>query len=260
MTSEQEARAYQYVAEWISPSDPAAQQNDLFMRCQDGTGQWLLDSDAFQSWLSSFKTTLFCPGIPGAGKTFLSSIVVHDLQERYKGDKYTRILYLYFNHKQREAQNIDNLMRGLLRQLLQSCSILPHEIKRLYDRHKPKGTLPSLEELSLSISAALHDCSRAYIIIDALDECVDGRTRFMLMKEIHAIQVNHTLNVFTTSRPIPEVIAEVQWTSRLEIRATDSDVRRYLVNHMTDLPACVQKSQTLQTLITTEVTNVADGM
>jgi hypothetical protein len=38
--------------------------------------EWLLDSDEFQTCLDTDKQTLFCPGIPGAGKTILSSIVV----------------------------------------------------------------------------------------------------------------------------------------------------------------------------------------
>ncbi|KAF2182132.1 hypothetical protein K469DRAFT_520620, partial [Zopfia rhizophila CBS 207.26] len=44
-----------------------------------GTGQWLLDSKEFQTWLKTSNQTLFCLGILGAGKTILTSIVVDDL-------------------------------------------------------------------------------------------------------------------------------------------------------------------------------------
>ena len=53
---------------WLSPVDYGPQQSDHFSRRQEGTGQWLLDSDPFQQWLEQSKTTLFCQGIPGAGK------------------------------------------------------------------------------------------------------------------------------------------------------------------------------------------------
>jgi hypothetical protein len=38
-------------------------------RKHGGVGQWLLSSNEFQGWLNQNKQTLFCPGIPGAGKT-----------------------------------------------------------------------------------------------------------------------------------------------------------------------------------------------
>jgi hypothetical protein len=57
------------ILEWITPIDYAAQQNDFIARRQPGTGQWLLDSAEFQEWLKDKERTLFCPGIPGAGKT-----------------------------------------------------------------------------------------------------------------------------------------------------------------------------------------------
>lgn len=62
--------------DWISPIDHASQHNDIIRVRQPGTGQWLLDSAEFQAWLSGDRRTLFCPGIPGAGKTVIASIVL----------------------------------------------------------------------------------------------------------------------------------------------------------------------------------------
>jgi len=70
---DQESRA---IMDWLTPIDYAPQQSDFISRRQEGTGLWLLNSREFQDWLSSSKQTLFCPGIPGAGKTVVTSIVV----------------------------------------------------------------------------------------------------------------------------------------------------------------------------------------
>ncbi|KAJ5010115.1 Vegetative incompatibility protein HET-E-1 [Colletotrichum sp. SAR 10_99] len=59
----------QKVLDWITPIDFAAQQNDNLDRRQKGTGQWLLESPDFQTWIEEDRKTLFCPGMPGAGKT-----------------------------------------------------------------------------------------------------------------------------------------------------------------------------------------------
>src|SRR5262245_57714539 len=62
--------------EWISPTDYPLRQSDIIKRRQEGTGQWFLDKLQETGWLSKPKATLFCPGIPGAGKTMVAAIVI----------------------------------------------------------------------------------------------------------------------------------------------------------------------------------------
>jgi len=71
------------VLDWLTPINYGPQQSDFINRQQPGTGQWLLDSEEFQTWLNTDKKTLFCPGIPGAGKTTLTSIVVDYLYAEF---------------------------------------------------------------------------------------------------------------------------------------------------------------------------------
>ncbi|RYO80522.1 hypothetical protein DL762_007612 [Monosporascus cannonballus] len=44
-------------------------QSDYLRRRQKGTGQWLLDSTEFQTWVETGGQTLFCQGIPGEDST-----------------------------------------------------------------------------------------------------------------------------------------------------------------------------------------------
>jgi hypothetical protein len=37
--------------EWLSPTDFPAQQRDIIIRRQEGTGQWFVDSPEFKRWL-----------------------------------------------------------------------------------------------------------------------------------------------------------------------------------------------------------------
>ena len=61
--------------DWLSPLQPRTRQNDVRGGMQDGLGEWFLQSDEFLRWRDkggeSRKTTLFCSGYPGVGKTFL---------------------------------------------------------------------------------------------------------------------------------------------------------------------------------------------
>ena len=67
------------IEDWLFPFDFAAQHNDFNGRRQEGTGQWLLNSKEFRTWLDGTEQTLFCPGIPGAGKTIITSLVINEL-------------------------------------------------------------------------------------------------------------------------------------------------------------------------------------
>lgn len=53
----------QEILEWFSPLNFFKTQQDVFARKQEGTGQWLIDSPEFQTWLSGPDCTLCCPGM-----------------------------------------------------------------------------------------------------------------------------------------------------------------------------------------------------
>jgi hypothetical protein len=161
----------QAILDWLTPIDYTAQQNDFIARRQEGTGTWLLDSTKYQSWRETKAQTLFCPGIPEAGKTIITSIVVDELTTRFSNDPAIGIAYIYCNFRRQEEQKIDNLLASLLKQLAENQPSLPGTVKEIYDQHKTKRTRPSLEEVSRSLQAVTALYSRIFIVVDALDEC-----------------------------------------------------------------------------------------
>ncbi|KAK8093172.1 uncharacterized protein PG998_014573 [Apiospora kogelbergensis] len=104
----------QEILDWPTPIDFAAQQSDFFHRRQSGTGQWLLDSPEYRKWVGAKKEALFCPGMPGAGKTILSSIVVENLLDTFRGDSCIGICYAYCDFRRNDEQTFDGLVASLL--------------------------------------------------------------------------------------------------------------------------------------------------
>jgi hypothetical protein len=256
----QEDQGRQAILDWITPFDYAPQQSDLISRRQAGTGQWLLDSAEFKVWLLIGKQTLFCPGIPGAGKTILASIVVQELITRFENDGSTGIAYLYCNYRRQHEQKPEDLFASLLKQLVQEQPI-PDSVKTLYDRHKDKRTRPSLDEISGVLQSVAATYSRVFIIVDALDECQipDGhRQRFL--SSLFNLQAKCEANLFATSRPISSIEKEFEGDSKLEIRASEEDVRKYLEGHMFRLPGFVVRSLGLQEEIKANIVKAVDGM
>jgi len=256
------------ILRWLTPIDYSSRQRDYIERRQEGTGQWLLDSPEFQTWLQTDKQTLFCPGIPGAGKTILTSIVVEELTNRFGEDKSIGVAYLYCNFQNQDMQKPKDFLASLLKQLAQSQSSLPDRVKSLHDKHKDKKTQPSFDEISGTLQSVTAMYSRAFIIIDALDEyrTTDDRKRFL--SKIFNLQSEYGANVFATSRLIPEITEKFEGSISIEIRAFEDDMRKYLDSHMPPLPEFVGYSserqkelqEGLREEIKTEIAKAADGM
>ena len=246
---------------WSAPFDYAAQQHDFISRRQAGTGQWLLDSTEFKRWLETDNQTLFCPGIPGAGKTIITSIVVDKLTTQICADPKIGIAYIYCNYRRQDEQKIDDLLASLLKQLVERLPSLPDTVKYFYNRCLPKRSRLFLDEVSRALQAVTTLYSRVFIIVDALDECqTSDNCRSKFLSNIFDLQAQTRANLFVTSRFIPEITEKFNEGMRLEIRASDQDVQRYLDGHMSELPRCVLSSSDLQDEIKTGIIKAVDGM
>jgi hypothetical protein len=252
---------YQTILDWLTPVDYARQQDDFITRRQEGTGQWLLDSAEFHAWVETDKQTLFCPGIPGAGKSILTSVVVKELNTRFQNDKRIGVAYLYCNFRQQDEQKAEDLLASLLKQLTQDQSSLPESVKSLYNNHKDKRTRPSFDEISRTLQSVAAMYSRVFIIVDALDECqVSDSCRMRFLSDIFNFQAKCQANLFVTSRFIPEINKKFDESIRLEIRASNQDVQRYLDSHISQLPSCVLHSSELQDEIKAAIIKAFGGM
>ncbi|OBT51264.1 hypothetical protein VE04_08627 [Pseudogymnoascus sp. 24MN13] len=251
----------QIIIDWLSPINYASQQSDFIARRQEGTGQWLLYSTEFQHWLSHNQQILFCPGMPGAGKTMLASIVIDHLYAKYQTDSSVGIAYLYCNFRRQDEQKPVDLLASLLKRLLEGRPNLPISMKDLYGQHKSKQTRPSFVEISTELRSIIASFPTTFIVIDALDECQvsdGGLTKFL--SEILRLQTNTGANLLVTSRFIPHIVEEFQGAPSLEIRASDGDVKRYLDGQSSRLPSFVRRNLDMQEQIKTEIIKAVDGM
>jgi len=244
---------------WLSPIDYILQQNDFIRRQQQGTGQWLLDSAEYQAWIKADKQTLFCPGIPGAGKTILTSIVIENLIAMFGNDENVGIAYIYCNFQ--DVQTAEGLLRSLLKQLTQELSSLADCVKHLYNQRSAKQMSPLFNDFSGALQSVAAMYSRVFIIVDALDECqASNGCRSTFLSEIFSLQAKTGVNLFATSRPIPTIERKFEGCLTREILASDEDVCRYLDGHMSQLPAFVLKRPELQDEIKTQITGAVEGM
>ncbi|KAE8396133.1 hypothetical protein BDV23DRAFT_168393 [Aspergillus alliaceus] len=174
----------------------------------------LLDSMEYQHWLQTGKQILFSPGIPGAGKSIITAIVVDDLYTRFRNDATIGIAYIYCNFQCQDKQTVDGLLLSLLKQTIYSVS---------------------------------DTFSRDFFIVDALDECqASNGCRSRFLSEIFSLQIKSGASIFATSRSIHDITDRFKGCTRLEFRARDEDVQQYLDPNMSKLPAFMEGNRQLK--------------
>ncbi|UKZ51788.1 hypothetical protein TrVGV298_005552 [Trichoderma virens] len=258
LVNKQYSHEHKAVLDWLTPIDYALQQNDFISRRQEGTGRWFLKSVEFQVWLKTNRQTLFCPGIPGAGKTIITAIVIDHLLANFRDDPKIGIAYIYCNFRQQDEQTAEKLLTNLLKQLVQTQSSLPKDVKDLYDKHEKSRTRPSHSEITTALHSIVTANSKTFIVIDALDECQDlSRLRFL--DEIFSLQVGTGANIFATSRINDSIRRRFDGCATVEISATDRDVLAYLDGKMSLRRSAIINGD-IQDRIRTGVLKAAGGM
>jgi hypothetical protein len=132
----------------------------------------------------------------------------------------------------------------------------------LYKSHINRNTRPTLDECSRALQSEVRRYNKVFLVIDALDECTeDDNRRVYLLRELQALQT--TVNLMITSRPHITVEYELGNMKRLEVFASDDDVRIYLSNRISNTPRLariVKRDGALQQVIIDSIAGSVKGM
>lgn len=257
---DQDRQRHRILLNWLSSIDFEAQQHDLFSRRQKDTGLWFMASFGYSQWINGPTKNLFCPGIPGAGKTMMTAIIVNDLQRNMETTQ-IGIVYLYCNYKSQAEQSTSNLLAAMLKQLIRDRPSTADPAWNLYNQHQAKSTRPSSKELLDALQTVLATYSTVYVVIDALDECSDhDGTRSELLNACRSLQEKTELRLLITSRLVPDIESMCEHMFRTDIRASHSDVARYVMGQVSRLPKCIQRDEELQHLVRDKIMVAVDGM
>ncbi|KAJ6256672.1 hypothetical protein Dda_8537 [Drechslerella dactyloides] len=160
------------------------------------TSEWFLQNLNFKVWLQGQERgqTLYCEGIPGAGKSYMMSRVIQYLLELHSTDENIGIAFAYCSLDSQEGQTPENLFATLLKQLLAQHPGLKEILS------VSKSNL-SVSQVFEELASAITKFSRVYILIDALDEsdyCLERGYDFYL--KLRELQDRTGVNAFLTSR------------------------------------------------------------
>ncbi|KAI9766644.1 MAG: hypothetical protein M1839_004799 [Geoglossum umbratile] len=246
------------ILDWLTRADYGAAHANSLKKRQPGTGKWFLQHQQFATWRSGDIQTLFCPGIPGAGKTIIASIVIECIRSA-QHNRESGIAFLYCNYERQNEQTAEALLAILLRQLAEHHPSIPGSVKLLYDSHTKKKTRPSLQEVYDTLYDIAKSYKRLFLVVDALDECSDD-TRRALLLQLRNLQKTTGSLLMATSRHLDTLEQEFKGDAQIKIRADTGDVDSYLDGQRATLPECVKADPVLWQTVKDRIVETLDGM
>ncbi|KAH7089729.1 vegetative incompatibility protein HET-E-1 [Paraphoma chrysanthemicola] len=139
------------IRHWLSPPDPATNFQQALKQRQADTGSWLLESKQYEAWMSSAPSFLWLYGIPGSGKTVLSSTILQCVKAICQNDINSAVTYFYFDFNDSQKQYTESMLRSMVDQLAQQSTDLPSCLNDIRRERDLESFLEDLGDLENSI-------------------------------------------------------------------------------------------------------------
>jgi hypothetical protein len=255
------------ICSWLSAPDPSTNYYKAHKQRQAETGLWLLESAKFTDWKESAASRLWLYGIPGCGKTILSSTIIEHLVQHCHDHTSIVTPYFYFDFNDMQKQDPELMLRSLLCQLLQRSVVIPRGVDALFLSCKNGQRKPSLHALLDVIRQVAQEFAHIYIVLDALDECTQ-RLELMDMLETIAGWRLENLHLLMTSRKERDIESSLESyikeedTVCLQRDVVDQDIQRYVQQRLSNDKGLAKwnKDATIRQEIETAMMCGAHGM
>jgi Cdc6-like AAA superfamily ATPase len=218
---------------WLSAPDPSTNYHKAHRQRQAETGLWLLDGPKFKAWKQRAGSRLWLYGIPGCGKTILSSTIIERLLQHCHDDANMVTTYFYFDFNDAQKQDAELMLRSLLCQLLQRSFTITKGVDVLYlacDNGRRQLLLHTLLEVT---SQVMQQFTHVYIVLDALDECMQRRELMDVLEKVAGWQLDN-MHLLMTSRKERDIESSLEsyvkeeYTICLQRDVVDKDIQRYV--------------------------------
>jgi hypothetical protein len=134
---------------------------------------------------------------------------------------------IYCDYQEQTKRTIMELIASLLRQLVQpeDRSAPSDNIKKFYRyHHDHRKAHPRLPDFMKAFKSELERFSKTFIVVDALDACLERNQDELIAKLRSLVGVN----LMVTSRALPSIVQLFQDAKRLDISATTNNVQKYI--------------------------------
>jgi Cdc6-like AAA superfamily ATPase len=214
------------IIKWLHPPDPSKNYYKALEQRQEGSGLWFLQNGVFAKWKTRRNSFLWLYGIPGCGKTILSSIIIEDLERTLP---LKPLLYFYFDFNDKGRQTLEGMVRSLMSQLYSKFPDTSEKLDSLFSSYEDGRRHLSRESLCKAFLHMIEQVKEIWIVLDALDECRTrkGQPTEGLLSWIRELLNSEQRNVhlLITSRPEQDIMSVVsKFASKDDILPIQSDL------------------------------------
>ncbi|KAI9884227.1 MAG: hypothetical protein M1823_003976 [Watsoniomyces obsoletus] len=212
------------IGTWLQAPDPSTIHNQALRQRHKDSGRWFLGGEAFAKWKIQQNSFLWLHGIPGCGKTILSSTIVQDLESTLSSHP---LLYFYFTFTESDRQSLEGMIRSLIGQLYYKREDVRKPLDSLFSNCSHGRRQPTVDSLCRTFRQMLQQVGEVWIVLDALDECntrsgkqTEGTLSWM--RDLLSSEENNA-HVLVTSRPEQDIESEVrEWVLDDDMLLTDA--------------------------------------
>lgn len=221
----------------------------------EGSYRWVIHSPEFRQWCNDAESQLlWIKGDPGKGKTMLLCGIIDELREA----NVAGVSFFFCQASDARINNATAVICGLLYLLVeQQPSLLAH-VRKKYDRAGEQlfKSANAWIEVTNIMTNVLQDpaLEKSYLIVDALDECVDDDDRLNLLKFIVQSSASSRVKWIASSRnwqQIEEQLNLAPQRIRLSLEMNAESVAtavdhyiRYKTEHLSKLKKYDLKTET----------------
>ncbi|KAK4207127.1 hypothetical protein QBC37DRAFT_433960 [Rhypophila decipiens] len=167
-------------------------------RWTPGTCTWVFREPSFMKWIdgsSPFSNILWIYGVPGSGKSILSSYLIDHLAQNGRACQ-----YFFFRHADSRKRSLPALLKSLAFQITQSDPVFLNAIAAVSTNLALEGADPMTmwHRNFRTILFAQTRLDHLYWVFDGFDECDDIRTGVKLLTEVLNLPVS--IKILITSR------------------------------------------------------------
>jgi ankyrin repeat domain-containing protein 50 len=209
------------------------------------------------------KRLLIAGALEAFTKSYFSSTIIQETKLLVEADPTRVLAYFYFDFRDKEKQNVPSFLHSLIAQISNASPILPDEIKALYYQSKVQKLPSDIQALMRILKSILSNQEQVYIIVDALDECLEREDLLEVLSEIADLK-SKKLHILVTSRQERDIVegleAIVTQSFSLGGSKIDKDIAVHVHSQVVGHPKLRKWPDTVKADIEEKLVAKAQGM
>lgn len=198
-------------------------------RREKDTCDWIFELEEYKEWRSSTESSLlWVSGVGGLGKSILMSAVVDEIQRALTEDQCCSAQYFFCSAGDESTKKVDRIKKQLLHQLYrmaqsdESSETLEKSndiVTNFLPKKDSAGSQPGSQQKKSEKTTGFEDAysslaktldKKIFLIIDALDECVDRKDAGILRTLQNTLLASDLpLKILICSRPEPDIVDDL---------------------------------------------------